>query len=260
MSDSRSGIKQRDTAIKLPIAEIIEGVEVDDSQGGRAFQTNLGLIRRARILGIVLSRYSSEKEDKKPYTSLTLDDGTGGIRIKAWGADATSLAQYEKGVVLDIIGRVRSYQEEIYLTSELEILVIDPIWELIRRLEIVKHYKDKGVKPAAPSFTSTTTSPTMSVPSYDNETPEIPLSSHEETAPIESEESKPKEEAVNLETLKNKLIVLIKNLDTGKGAVYDDLKEQMGSESEELFEEALMDLLHEGVAYEPSSSRYKVLK
>ena len=257
MSDSRSGIKQRDTAIKLPIAELVEGVEVDDSQGGRAFQTNLGLIRRVRILGIVLNKYNSEKEDKKPYTSLTLDDGTGDIRIKAWGADATRLAQYERGVVLDIIGRLRSYQEEIYLTSELEILVIDPLWELIRRLEIVKHYKDRGVKPAAPSFTSSTTSSTMSVPSYDNETPEIPLSSHEETAPIES---KPIEDAADLGTVKNKLILLIKDLDTGKGAFYDDLKKQMGSGSEELFEEALMDLLTEGVAYEPSSARYKVLK
>lgn len=266
MSDLRSGLKQRDTAIKVPIAELVAGVEIDDPQGRRAFQTKLGLLWRVRVLGIVLNKYSSEKEGKKPYTSLTLDDGTGEIRIKAWGPDATRLAQFERGVALDIIGRVRSSEEETYITSELEILVVDPTWELIRRLELVKQYKDQGVKPAVPSFTSPPApSATMSIPSVEPKVPLTPPEYHEKptngTLSGEMADSERGEGAkADLGGVKDQLIVLIKKLDTGKGASYDELKKEMGAGSEELFEETLMDLLTEGIAYEPSSARYKILK
>jgi len=245
-----SGPRRRDTAIKVPIVELVAGAEVEDPNGGRAFRTMLGLFRRVRVLGIVFNKYSSEKEGKKPYTALTLDDGTGMIRIKGWGADAKRLAQFERGVVLDVIGRVRASEEEAYITSELEIQVTDPTWELVRRLEIVKQYKDRDVTPTVATFTRKPMAAAEAPVPFrrSEETPAIPLSV--EAGGPESGEAT----VSDLEKVKDQLIVTIKKLDTGKGASYEELKQQTGAKSEKLFEEALMDLLKQGTAYEPSST------
>lgn len=268
MSGPISGLRRRDTAIKLPIVELGAGEEVKDSNGGRAFRTTLGLFRRVRVLGIVLNTYSSEKEGKKPYTSLTLDDGSGMIRIKGWGADAKRLAQFERGMVLDVIGRVRSSKDETYITSELEIQVTDPTWELIRRLEIVKQYRDRGIQPPELPLTRpprVSMEPSVPAFEFDVEDSQIPIQNTEEPreSPLSGEPQKSKGEedvGMDVEKVKDQLIVTIKKLDTGKGASYEDLRTQVGSKSEKIFEEALMDLLKDGVAYEPSPARYKILK
>jgi len=268
MSGPTTGLRRRDTAIKLPIAELCAGTELDDPNGGRSFQTTLGQLRRVRILGIVLNKYSSEKEGKKPYTSLTLDDGSGSIRVKQWGNDAKRLAQFERGMVLDVIGRVRTSDDETYITSELEIQIIEPTWELIRRLEIVKQYQDKGIKPASPTFTGgpgsfegfTPRSPseyTVREPQEDSEPVEPPSEPPRSDTGDKATEEAP---ASELEAMKDQLIMAIQKLDTEKGASYDELKAKINPKSETIFEEALMDLLKDGVAYEPSPARYKILQ
>lgn len=268
MSDTTTGLRRRDTAIKLPIAELCAGTELDDPSGGRSFQTTLGRLRRVRILGIVLSKYSSEKEGKKPYTSLTLDDGSGTIRVKQWGNDANRLAQFERGMVLDVIGRVRSSDEETYITSELEIQILEPTWELVRRLEIVKQYRDLGIKPAIPIFTEGPGPMAEFEPrfptEYDTGGPQVysePVEAPQESPRAETEAAPTAEASSSeLETMKDQLILAIKKLDAEKGASYDELKTKINPKSETVFEEALMDLLKDGIAYEPSPARYKILQ
>lgn len=69
-----------------------------------------------------------------------------------------------------------------------------------------------------------------------------------------------KHEISDIEKVKDQLIVNIKRLDTGKGASFEKLHQQAGVKSEKLFEEALIDLLKQGIVYEPSPARYKILK
>ena len=252
-----SSIRRRDTAIKVPIVELVAGAEVDDPSGGRAFRTKLGLLRRVRVLGTVISTYSSEKEGKKPYTALTLDDGTGMIRVKGWGADAKRLIQFQENTVLDVVGRVRSSQDETYITSELEIPVMDPTWELIRRLELVKQYNEQGVEPAVVAFPkSTMATPEPFFPPAELGAEKVPVPSE----PTKETETAEEEERMALEAVKDQLILLIKELDSGKGAYYEELRQRMRDKPDPIFEEALMDLLKEGTAYEPSPARYKILK
>ncbi|MFX0196511.1 MAG: OB-fold nucleic acid binding domain-containing protein [Candidatus Hodarchaeota archaeon] len=265
-----SGLRRRDTAIKVPIIELVVGAEIDDPSGGRGFRTNLGILRRVRVLGTVINTYSSEKEGKKPYTSLTLDDGTGMIRVKGWSADAKRLGQFKEGAVLDVIGRVRSSNDETFITSELEILITDPTWELIRRLELVKQYKEQGIKPPIKEFekrefvpAETFVQPTelgaeeVPVPFEPMKEPTFPKS------PLPEAQTEAEGEAStipDLEEVKDQLIILIREFDSGKGASYEELRKRMSDKPEKLFEEALMDLLKQGIAYEPSPARYKILK
>jgi len=265
-----SGLRRRDTAVKVPIVELVVGAEIDDPSGGRGFRTNLGILRRVRVLGTVINTYSSEKEGKKPYTSLTLDDGTGVIRVKGWSADAKRLGQFKEGTVLDVIGRVRSSNDETYITSELEILVTDPTWELVRRLELVKQYKEQGIKPPVREFEKREMIPAETFILPDE------LGAEEEPVPYErmiepkiSKSPLPDAPAEaegevrtepDLEEVKDQLIILIKEFDSGKGASYEELRKRMSDKPEKLFEEALMDLLKQGIAYEPSPARYKILK
>ncbi|MFQ6122997.1 MAG: OB-fold nucleic acid binding domain-containing protein [Candidatus Heimdallarchaeota archaeon] len=265
-----SGLRQRDTAIKVPIVELVVGTEIDDPSGRRGFHTNLGILRRVRVLGTVINTYSSEKEGKKPYTSLTLDDGTGMIRIKGWSADAKRLGQFKEGMVLDVIGRVRSSNDEPYITSELEILITDPTWELVRRLELVKQYKEQGIKPPIKEFkkremvqAETFIQPAelsaeeAPVPSEPMKEPTIPKSLLPST-PTENEGET--RMVPDFEDVKDQIIILIKEFNSGKGASYDELRKKMSDKPEKIFEEALMDLLKQGIAYEPSPARYKILK
>lgn len=265
-----SGLRRRDTAIKVPIIELVVGAEIDDPSGGRGFRTNLGILRRVRVLGTVINTYSSEKEGKKPYTSLTLDDGTGMIRVKGWSADAKRLGQFKEGTVLDVIGRVRSSNDETFITSELEILVTDPTWELIRRLELVKQYKEQGIKPPIKEFEKRELVPAetfiqpaelgaeeVPVPFKPKKEPTLPKS----PLPEASTEAEGEASTIpDLEEVKDQLIILIREFDSGKGAYYEELRKRMGDKPEKLFEEALMDLLKQGIAYEPSPARYKILK
>ncbi len=265
-----TSLRRRDTAVKVPIIELVVGADIDDPSSGRGFRTNLGILRRVRVLGTVINTYSSEKEGKKPYTSLTLDDGTGVIRVKGWSADAKRLGQFKEGTVLDVIGRVRSLNDETYITSELEILIIDPIWELVRRLELVKQYKEQGIKPPKREFVKREIVPaeTFILPEeLGTEEAPVPFERMKEPTipkspplgvPAEAEGEAPT--IPDLEEVKDQLIILIKEFDSGKGASYEELRKRMGDKPEKIFEEALMDLLKQGIAYEPSPARYKILK
>lgn len=52
---------------------------------------------------------------------------------------------------------------------------------------------------------------------------------------------------------------LIKTLDTGKGASYKEIVEKSSEKDEDIVETIILDLLNEGVVYEPEPGRYKEL-
>jgi len=91
-------------------------------------------ISRVRILATVIDKFLSEDGN---YGTITLDDGTDTIRAKAF-QDLRIIEPIEKGDVVDVIGKIREYNEERYLQPEIIVKIEDPNFEVLRKLELRK--------------------------------------------------------------------------------------------------------------------------
>ncbi len=117
------------TAVKLRIRDLVEG-----TYDGKTVHTLFGKVSEARILGTLIDIFST---DDGNYMSLTVDDGTETVRIKAWRQDVERLKKFSKGDFIDVVGKVREYNDEIYLTPELVFRVSPSRW-VLRELELMK--------------------------------------------------------------------------------------------------------------------------
>ncbi|MHA1378039.1 MAG: OB-fold nucleic acid binding domain-containing protein [Candidatus Helarchaeota archaeon] len=139
---------KRETAFKLSISDIIRGKFIKTDNRSYII-TPFGLnVNRARILGTVIDiqiyKQDQNQENieitKKDYGYLVIDDGTETIRVKFWGDDIEKhkLQDLEVGDNVDIIGRVREYNDEIFIMPEMILKITDPNWELLRELEKIE--------------------------------------------------------------------------------------------------------------------------
>ncbi|RDD52955.1 MAG: hypothetical protein BA066_06945 [Candidatus Korarchaeota archaeon NZ13-K] len=141
----------RDSAQKVRIAELLSGeFEEVSVEGTRYFRLPWGSVIKVRIMGLVVE--SSLKEDGS-FATLDVHDGTASIQVKAWDEDVSLLmdpdtgSPYERGSIVDVIGRVRSWKDSIYLSPTLVIKVRDPNAILLRELEILRRMLRVRVEP-----------------------------------------------------------------------------------------------------------------
>lgn len=151
-------IKKRETAYKLRIGELLTGVPIveDVAQEVPSNLESPGTVRerfrflelgdkkivRVNVVANIVDKYSSEGE--KRFATLTLDDGTGQIRVKAFGDDLTKLEGLSFGDTIVIIGVLRSYNQELYISPEI-IKKADPRYLLVRKLELEKKEPKKAI-------------------------------------------------------------------------------------------------------------------
>ncbi len=117
------------TAIRCEVSDIIDG-RYDTDDGPRVISPYGVEIRRAVLLGFVIDNYYSDN-----YASFTLDDGSGTIRAKGWGADAEALRNVEPHSFVMVIGKVREYEGERYIVPEVIRFVPDPNYLTLHKLE-----------------------------------------------------------------------------------------------------------------------------
>lgn len=91
-------------------------------------------IARVRVLATIIDKFVSESGD---YATLTLDDTTDTIRCKIFG-NLEIIENIEKGDLVDVIGKIREYNGEIYIQPEIIVKIKDPNFEVLRKLEIEK--------------------------------------------------------------------------------------------------------------------------
>ncbi len=92
-------------------------------------------IIRVNIVATVVSKYISE--DGK-FGSITLDDGTDTIRVRFF-EDTSQIENIEVGDIVRVIGRLRKYEDEVYIVPEIIRVLDDPNYEIINKLEAIKH-------------------------------------------------------------------------------------------------------------------------
>ena len=125
-------------AYKMRIIDLVNGKLKKDEMGGVFLSTPFGESKEARLLGTIIDSY---RNNENTYGSFTIDDGTATTRIKAWSEKIDLLDKFKVGEIVDIIGRVGEYQDEIYITPEI-IIPVTPNYWLYRELELSKRIKE----------------------------------------------------------------------------------------------------------------------
>jgi RPA family protein len=215
--------KKREVAKKTWVSSLIHG-EFHKSEGwSPAYVIYDGLqYSRVSIVGTVVSKFVTEDGN---YASITIDDGTETIRLKAFGPDVMKIRSASIGSVVRCIGKVRMYNEETYLAPEILRPLDDPNWILLHRLQVGRPSQET---PAAKAK------------------PQVP-----EQAAVEVI----KEEGINVQ---RKMLQIIRALDTGLGADINEVIGKSDLDSEEA-KNVLFALLKAGDVYEPRKGKLKVL-
>ncbi len=124
---------KRNTAYKMRVGMILKGKPHIENEKLRALEFNEKQIVRINLIANITDKYVQEGEKK--FGSITLDDASGQIKAKVFGEDLEKLSSLQQGDTVIVIGLLRSWNNEIYITPEI-IKKKDPSYLLLRKLEI----------------------------------------------------------------------------------------------------------------------------
>ena len=126
---------KRNTAYKFRVGELFLGKPIFDQDKFSFLELGNKRIVRVNVIGNIVDKYESEGE--KEYIFLTLDDGSGQIKLKSFGEDSKKFKKLQQGQTVVAIGTLRNWNDETYLQPEI-IKELDPKYLLIRKLEAEK--------------------------------------------------------------------------------------------------------------------------
>ena len=138
--------RKRETAHKLRIGDLLKGEPIFDQTppepgtqitNPRLLHVALGdkKIVRVNLIANVIDKFESTGETK--FATITVDDGSGQVRVRVFSDDLHKFENIVQGDTLVVIGLVRSYNDEVYITPDL-VRKQDPKYLLIRKLELEK--------------------------------------------------------------------------------------------------------------------------
>ena len=129
--------KLRQTAIRARISDITTGkfVRKEGLEPSYVLSELGQRISRAKLLGTVVDKFMSEDGN---YSTITIDDDSDSIRIKAFRENVNLLKDIELGDLVMIIGKVREYAGENYIIPDIVKKVANPNYECLHKLEILK--------------------------------------------------------------------------------------------------------------------------
>jgi hypothetical protein len=242
--------KRRITTVKTKIAPIVTGKFIKQE----GFEPNYVLtsmgqrLSRVRVLATVVDKFLSETGK---FAALTIDDGTATVRVKIFNA-ISMFDNIKIGDIVDVIGRVKEYNDEIYIAPEI-LTTVDPGFEMLRELEILQQNKNMERK-------------RETVLEYKNQTADMAelmrvakerfgISPEEVEAFLQTGvEQKEEKEQDNKELV----LGLIEKLDSGAGCDYTELIEA-SKLAEEVIDSIVNELLTEGTCFEPKPGKIKKL-
>jgi DNA polymerase III alpha subunit len=124
---------KRNTAYKLKIGDLAAGKPIVDADKLKFLELGDKQVVRVNIIANIIDKYIQEGEKK--FGSLTIDDASGQIKLKAFGEDVDKFNQFTQGDTILTIGLLRQWNNEVYITPEI-MKKKDPEFLLVRKLEI----------------------------------------------------------------------------------------------------------------------------
>ncbi len=194
----------RPPAIKISIKESLsfEYVQENEKEPNYILGSNKEKIYRINIIGIVLSI-----EKIGSITNVLLEDGTGNIILRSF-EENKKIKELEPGEIIQIIGRLRKYNQERYISPEI-ITKVNPLWLKIRIKEMGLESKVKETKEIE-----------LIPLSVENKL-KISNTNKVEIPEIEEEIIEEVKESEMLPT--QKILSLIKEIDKGEGAPIEEI-------------------------------------
>lgn len=247
---------KRITAVKTGIGSLSGGqfVKQEGFEPSYIIDRNGQKLSRVRILATVVDKFVSE--DGK-YASVTIDDGTGLIRSKSFKAVAI-FNNVSKGDIIDMIGRIRSYNDETYITPEIIHKPIDPNFIILRRAELAARQKElaerkKIILESKEKASDFDELKKMVKKKYGIEPEEVEAVLMTEEIP-----KTPEEKGASVEADKEAVIKLIESMESGSGCEYSALIKESGM-PEQKIETVINELLSDGICFEPRPGVIKLL-
>jgi len=124
---------KRNVAYKMRVGEVFSGKVILDGERFKFLEIPGKQVVRVNLVANVIDKYIQDGEKK--FGSVTLDDSTGQIKLKVFGDDIEKFTQLNQGDTIMVIGLLRTWNNEIYITPEI-IKKKEPAYLLIRKLEI----------------------------------------------------------------------------------------------------------------------------
>ncbi len=244
---------KRLTAKKASISELTTGKFFQKP----GFESNYILsvlgrkLSRIRVMALVVDKFISE--DGK-YGAITLDDSTDTIRCKIF-IDIDMFDNINAGDLVDVVGKVRKYNDEVYIAPEIVKKIDDPNWETLRMLELEKitieqKEKIKRIKELQKQTSDLNELKKLSGLSLDELEGIIEAQSLIEQS-IEERIEKERD-------AKDVILKILENYDSRDGVDYQLLLEKSNLK-EDVVDSAIRDLLENGICFEPRPGKIKKL-
>jgi RPA family protein len=135
---------KRHIAFKYRIGDLLIGKPIFDGERFSFLELGDKKIMRVNVVGNVVDKYEAEGEKK--YIFTTLDDGSGQIKLKAFGDDADKLKNVNQGETVVVIGLLRNFNNETYISPEI-VKPQDPKYLLVRKMELEKERASTSTTP-----------------------------------------------------------------------------------------------------------------
>ncbi|MGC8816430.1 MAG: OB-fold nucleic acid binding domain-containing protein [Candidatus Hadarchaeum sp.] len=199
-------------------------------------------VTRVRVMGTLVDKFIREDQN---YATLRIDDGSETISLRAWQEGAKEFDKFNLGDTVDVIGRVREFQGEIYLTPELLIRVEDLNWELVRELEIIATRREAIAAGVRPKFARL-------------EPKELKITATQEVG-TEAAEAEEEPLPVVPDELKKKVAIAIDKLDTGSGVEPIKIANELNLSLSQV-NDILRVMFVEGDVFEPTAGKFRLAR
>jgi len=237
---------KRNPAIQCWIKHILEG---QYNENEKLFYTIFGHVKRIRIIATIIEKKEKLIESTEPDMMLEenmdlniridfeLDDGTGVIRASIKNIYPEKFKEFNKGDIVEVMGRITKFREFVSLWIEYVKKVEDPNLILLRNAEIVNRIKNGEIQEIPEMINNT----------FDEFSDEIDVTTLFENETISSEPN----------DIKEKIFLLIKQSSTeGKRINFGRLKQEISISDNEL-RTLLNDLILESRIYKSDNENFE---
>jgi len=221
---------KRATAYKFWIRDILNAKPLE-REGIRLFDVRGKETSRVNVMATIVDGHINEA---KTFASITLDDGTDTISVKAWKEDLGIFDSVNVGDSIMAIGKVRIYNNEVFLIPEI-LKKHDIDWLLFRKKELETLFGKPSEK--------------VEQVVQENKVEEVVDNS-----------GITEEEVVNepTETARQKVLGLIERNNSQEGAEISNIVQSSGL-AEDAAEKVIDELLKEGEVFQPRTGFLKVI-